>query len=133
MNESVGLKQQLDKLQSSSGSGIKRCREIFEFAESALRRFRSGTPEVKRTIVSTICSNWILRDKRVLISAQKPFLVIRSFLETPFGRNAMFEPAVLGLPKDKMRPDNPVIYRKLRFLNDVRTAVRENLKAFFGC
>ncbi len=133
MNESVGLKQQLGNLLSSNGSGIRKCRQVFEFSESALRRFQSGSPETKRELLGQICSNWILRDKTVLISAQKPFGVIQSFLETPSGKSVRFEPGDFGLPQQENQTQKTSFYTNLRFLNDVRTAVRESLKGFKGC
>jgi hypothetical protein len=131
MNESVGLKQQLTIVRSADETGIRKCRQVFEFAESALRRFRQCPPEAKRDLLGDIGSNWVLRDGKVLISAQKPLRVIHDFLETPLGRTVMFEPGLLGLDKARIDPENPTSFTKLRFLNDVRTAVRKTRKVFF--
>ena len=127
VNESLGLKQQLERLRTQNGSAINRCREVFKYAESARGRFEKGSPETKRKILGVVGSNWILKDKKLLIIAQKPFNVIQSFLGTSDGNKAMFEPMNLSLHKHKNPPVTAGLCANLRFLNDVRTAVRETM------
>lgn len=53
---------------------------LISFRNRAVSWFRSGTNEVKRMILTTIGSNFVLRDKRVSIEARKPFTL---FVEEP--------------------------------------------------
>lgn len=127
-NESISLKQQLEQLSSGSGTGVQQGRLIFEFAESARQKFKKGSPKTKRAILSYVCSNRILKDRKLQMTAKKPFQIIQSFLETPFGKKSRFEPSYSGLDNTQSATTRDGLCADLRVVNDVRTAVREALE-----
>jgi DNA invertase Pin-like site-specific DNA recombinase len=126
-DESIGLKQRLNQMKTHEGSGLRRCREVYELAASARFSFENGTPDAKRAILASVCSNLVLLDRKLLISAHKPFQKIQDFLETPKGRKARFEPEILGLDNTRIAPIEDDSCAVLRVVNDVRTAVRSEL------
>lgn len=124
-DESIGLKQRLDQMKAQGSSGLQRCREVFELAASARFSFEDGAPAAKRAILASTCSNLELRNRKLLISAHKPFQVIQDFLDTPNGEKAMFEPRNFGLDSTRTAPFEDGSCANLRIVNDVRTAIQD--------
>lgn len=52
---------------------------IILFRNRARLWFKHGDETVKRTILKIVCSNLVLIDKKVMIQAKKPFMVLTSF------------------------------------------------------
>jgi hypothetical protein len=105
---------------------IKRCEEAFEFARKAQKLFERGTQEQKRAILSYCGSNLVLKDGRIAIEPQKPFLAISEFLRATKAKNPMFEPLKMGVDKTKTATGDGG-FRALRGLvEDVRTFYWEN-------
>lgn len=52
---------------------FEHARRLLSFSQGAVDSFRSGNDQLKRLIISTTGSNLVLRDKKLLLEAAKPF------------------------------------------------------------
>ena len=100
--------------------------QTFIFACHAWEWFVHGTLEEKRQILMAVGSNLTLTDKILRIDAKKPFVVLGEGLKTLQNALPLFEPPQHGIAK----PQNAATqtHRPLwwTWLDDVRTAVKEN-------
>lgn len=55
---------------------LKLARQTFEFACEVQERFAKGDSQTKKEILATLSSNLILKDKKLLIEARKPFFIL---------------------------------------------------------
>ena len=80
-------KAALEGLLNGAGQAqpLKLSIQTFEFACLVKERFAKGNPTTKKEILTTMSSNLILKDKKLLIEAKKPFFILgnESSLETP--------------------------------------------------
>ena len=75
--------------------------KTFEFACNARAWFEKGDLKVKKEILSAIGSNLVLKDKKLLLEARIPFLLIeKSLLGTRHG-DMPFEPTKFVAPQGK--------------------------------
>ena len=75
--------------------------KTFEFACNARAWFENGDLKVKKEILSAIGSNLVLKDKKLLLEARIPFLLIeKSLLGTRHG-DMPFEPNKFVAPQGK--------------------------------
>lgn len=74
-------KKSLEKLFNETGQRVDKWIEtgdrMFDFIENAKFKFENGSPEVKRSILSTLGSDLILKDKIVSISIDKSLLPLK--------------------------------------------------------
>ena len=74
-------KKQLDDQFRNNGERIDQWIEtgdqMFMFIEKAREKFKNGTPEVKRAILSTLGSNLVIKDKKISIDIEKSILPLR--------------------------------------------------------
>ena len=124
-DEIVNLTCQLEETDKQNAYALKRCREVFEFAESAKVAFVSGTGPTRRAIFGKIGSNCVLKDRKLLITAAEPFQVIREFVSGAQTRNGMFEPPIQGLDSTRSVACDDGSCALLRVIEDVLTAVRK--------
>jgi DNA invertase Pin-like site-specific DNA recombinase len=77
-------KAALEKLFNDAGHRVeqqlKLSEQTFEFACIVQERFAKGDPKTKKEILATVGSNLILKDKKLLIEARKPFFIIGNML-----------------------------------------------------
>jgi len=82
-------KAALEKLFNDAGHRVeqqlKLSEQTFEFACIVQERFAKGDPKTKKEILATVGSNLTLMDKKLLIEARKPFIILGNTLspETP--------------------------------------------------
>jgi site-specific DNA recombinase len=87
--ELLKMKKNLEELLNDTGHRVeqqlKLSEQTFEFACAVQERFAKGSPRVKKEILTTMGSNLILKDKKLLIEARKPFFILGNLLapETP--------------------------------------------------
>ena len=124
-NERIRLMELQKDAERNFDNVIDKCEQTFDFACTAKTRFENGTPEEKKTILSNSSSNLILKDKKLLIKAQKPFLFIKRGLENPAARKRMFEPPKWGYNKHKNQLDKAGFCVNRGVVNDVRTYYME--------
>ena len=77
-------KAALEELLNDSGhraeQQLKLSEQTFEFACTVQERFAKGDLKTKKAILNTIGSNLILKDKRLIIEAKKPFFILGNAL-----------------------------------------------------
>ena len=98
---------------------------VFDFAEKARERFENGSLEVKRSILSSLGSNLLLKDGKLAINVRKPLILMK---EVSLGVNVekdTFEPLEMCSIKRKNRALDPACPSWLPKWNDVRTCLRE--------
>jgi len=85
-----------EELLRDSGHRVKTWLELaemtFEFACTARDRFAAGDSTAKKQILAMLGSNLILHDKKLLIEARKPFLIIVESKSSSKSENQSFEP-----------------------------------------
>jgi site-specific DNA recombinase len=104
---------------------INQTRETFNFAAGALKRFREGTPEEKRSILQNIGSNPSLKDKILIIKAKKPFEMIANTLRVLSEKIHSVEPgnnSFINKEKELLSPFFPLVWT---LVQDVRTFYEE--------
>ena len=92
----VKEKSQLQELLNDSDGRINKWVEkaetVFNFARDAKRRFKIGTMEEKREILSALGSNLILKDGKLSILIQKPLILMEKAVEEVKQINQRLEP-----------------------------------------
>jgi len=74
MRDQERLRERLKQLEASDW--IESSRKVFLFSNRAKFWFSHGTNDEKRVIVATIGSNLLLKDKKLIIDAKKPFRLL---------------------------------------------------------
>jgi hypothetical protein len=78
------MKKKLEELLNDAGyqvdQRLKLSEQTFEFACGVQERFAKGDPKTKKEILTTMGSNLILKDKKLLIEARKPFFILGNAL-----------------------------------------------------
>lgn len=91
----LGEKTTIEKNVSGSGEVAQKVFEqaadTFIFAGSALERFNNGAIEDKRTVFKGLGSNFLLRDKKLTIQMEKPFVIIGNGLSSLKAKNDWLE------------------------------------------
>ncbi len=79
--ELIKEKSRLKELLNDTGDRVNKWLDVaektFTFAEKAEERFRNGSLEEKKEILSALGSNLLLKDGKLSISIQKPLLLIK--------------------------------------------------------
>jgi len=101
-------------------------RETFLFSNQAVFWFTNGDMEKKRRIFSAIGSNYVLKEKILLIEAKKPLALIEETLNRLPAESARLEPAAFGSPKRKKGIESSLIPILSALVKDVRTFYREH-------
>jgi len=93
----------------------------FSFANQAMDHFQKGTIEEKRRVLQNIGSNFILKDKKLLIQAKKVFYIIENGVQGAASENRPLESFYNGLFKPKFEPSRAQIHLWQATVEDVRT------------
>ena len=82
--ELLKIKKNLEELLNGAGQRVeqqlKLSEQTFEFSCEVQERFNKGDTKTKKTILATIGSNLILKDKKLIIEARKPFFILGNAL-----------------------------------------------------
>ena len=112
--------------------GAKRARELtaktFAFAHEAKEMFLKGSLEAKRGILHGIGSNLILRDKKLTVQAEKPFLLIEKSKQDSLGEISWIEPTRNEAIPTLMDRSSPSFLLWCTLVHDVRTFYEEKLR-----
>ena len=92
LRERNQLKARLDALQSRSDEWRERTEEVYTFARNAKEWFETGDYRTKTQILSDLGANAQIKDKRLVLDIQAPFLVIGEALEEIKAKYPGFEP-----------------------------------------
>jgi site-specific DNA recombinase len=100
---------------------LETAERTFDFACHAKHWFANGNPQTKATILRTLGSNLILKDRKLVVELKTPLMAIKHVVKGVPQVRGMFEPAKFGLNKgdlEDLYSKNPMV---LRSLNKVRT------------
>jgi len=103
--------------------------QIFEFACTVQERFTKGDPKTKKEILTTMSSNLILKDKKLLIEARKPFFILGNVLAPEKPVFSPIEPEKTKAAYGQMIPSlllRPLVRGQG---DDVRTSMRKAERA----
>ena len=112
--EKLRLEELLEDTSKRVNSWLDNAETIFSFAEKAREKFKNGSQETKRRILSSLGSNLLLKDKKLAIDIQKPLILIK---EVSLGINIkkdMLEPLGIGSNKAKTEVSSPACPTWLR-------------------
>jgi len=77
----VDLRQKIDQTESRADRWLDLTERTFNFATYAKDAFEAGTPQDKKEILVALCSNPVIKDKRLIIQAEKWFVKVKSDYE----------------------------------------------------
>ena len=80
LKEKAALEKLLNDTDNRVEQPLKLSVQTFEFAHIVQERFAKGDPKTKKEILTTVASNLILKDKKLLIEARKPFVILGNTL-----------------------------------------------------
>jgi site-specific DNA recombinase len=133
-----------DKLHHPDDQGItalELTEKTFLFAHLARDRFQDSSLDGKRIMLDMIGSNFLLMDKKLIIHAEKPFVIIQEGLVGLPGNLEPLEPDNNGFDKRKIEALTSVDLLMSALVNDVRTffmnspeseSFKVKLEAFFS-
>ncbi len=127
LGEKLRLERKAKSQDWNGKQSLERTKRAFIFAHEAKDRFKNGDSQDKRSILMEIGSNFSLRDKRLLIEAEKPFALIEKGLRPVRSENLSLEPQSNGLVKGETRLSLPVIQYWSALMDDVRTFFEQKL------
>jgi len=93
---------------------LETAERTFDFACHAKHWFAHGTSQTKATILRTLGSNLILKDRKLVVELKKPLMAIKHVAEGVPQVRGMFEPAKFGLNKgdlEDLYSKNPIVLR----------------------
>ena len=112
--EKFHLEELLEDTEKRVDDWLNNAEKVFNFAEKARERFENGSQEAKRTILSSLGSNLLLKDGKLALDVKKPLISIK---EVSLGVNVekdTFEPLEMCSVKRKNRDLVPVCPSWLR-------------------
>ena len=101
------LDEQLIKLGTNNRDWIEQLKNDFHFANTVIEQYKNGTKDTKRKILTSIGSNWILQDKRLLVDLLPPFEL---FNKLHIFHHAKTSPLELGLSYSENRKAIPLLH-----------------------
>ena len=97
MKEKRKYEELVSDTQAGSETWIKRAEDTFSFAVTAQERFKNGSLQDKRQILSCLGLNLLLKDKKLQISVEKCFALIQEAVPKIKSPQNRFEPvSVIG-------------------------------------
>jgi DNA invertase Pin-like site-specific DNA recombinase len=78
LKEKVALEELINNTDQRLGQQLKLSEETFEIACNAQKRFTEGAPNIKKDILAAVQSNLTLKDKKLIFTAKKPFLILEN-------------------------------------------------------
>jgi site-specific DNA recombinase len=129
LKEKTALQKSLNDAGQQKEQGLKLSERTFEFACLVQKRFTKGNPKTKKDILDTIASNLILKDKKLLIEARKPFVILGDALSSEAPVISPIEPEIMQVVQGR---NIPSIFQRPQLRggrDDVRTYLRKAERA----
>src|ERR1039458_6531182 len=104
MKEKAALEELLNNAGHRVEQQLKLSEQTFEFACTAQERFAKGDPKTKKEILTTIGSNLILMDKKLLIEARKMYFHLEKALSPANPVISPIEPVIIKVPLGRNVP-----------------------------
>ena len=101
LEDKVRLERNIEDKDKMGAGALELTRKTFIFANQARDRFQSGSLDDQRTILQALGSNLSLRDKKIIIHAEKPFVILEKGLNGINDENYSLEPQESGIIKRK--------------------------------
>jgi len=101
VREKAKLDNEIEKFEVRFEDWVDLTEKTFNFATYAKKWFEQGDFEIKTNILRCLGQNFVLRDRKLTIDLQKPFLTIKEGLELEVIQKVMLEPEVLYQGKRK--------------------------------
>ena len=110
--EKLRLQELLNDTDKRVSDWLEKAEKVFNFALEAKKKFENGTLEEKRLILACLGSNLLLKDKKLIISIEKPLILMEKASEEVKNINQRLEP----LKNGKNEPKFEEVYAKSRIL-----------------
>jgi DNA invertase Pin-like site-specific DNA recombinase len=101
LKEKARINRELEKLSTDVDEWLELTEKTFKFATYAREHFLKGSYDVKNTILRTLGSNYILKDRVLTISLDKEYQIISNSLKTIASENPTLELTDFALDKTK--------------------------------
>ena len=121
LDERLRLKENLKNAGNNGREALELTIQALEFAHRAKSHFHAGSPEDKRTILREVGSNFLLKDRKLLIQAKKAFIIIEEGLKAVRNEDHPLEPPTNGSSVGKNGPYFEQIPSWQATVEDVRT------------
>ncbi|NKE72978.1 recombinase family protein [Candidatus Manganitrophus noduliformans] len=121
LEEKIRLEKGLENQSGYYKQARERTEKTLIYAHEAREKFENGTLEEKRTILQEFGSNLLLRDKKLIIEAEKPLIILEEGLSGFQSKNYPIEPQINGLNQSAIGHVDPVVRTGCTRREDVRT------------
>jgi len=125
LREKIALERLLNDAGQQKERRLKLSEQTFEFACLVQERFINGDSKTKKEILDTIASNLILKDKKLLIEARKPFVILGDALSSEAPIISPIEPEITQVIQGR---NIPSIFQRPQLRggrDDVRTSMKK--------
>ena len=129
LSEKAVLEELINNAEQRVEQQLKLSEEAFEIASSAQKRFAEGDPNTKKEILAAVQSNLILKDKKLLFEAKKPFLILENTIFPEKLIISPIEPEKTVVPHEQNVPSIFMRPCLLGDLDDVRTYLNKAQRA----
>ncbi|HXR46676.1 MAG TPA: recombinase family protein [Candidatus Limnocylindrales bacterium] len=129
LEEKANLEKSSNCAGQQNEQRLKLSERTFEFACLVQERFTKGDSKTKKEILDTIASNLILKDKKLLIEARKPFVILGDALSSEAPVIPPIEPEIMQVIQGR---NIPSIFQRPQMRggrDDVRTYLRKAERA----
>jgi DNA invertase Pin-like site-specific DNA recombinase len=121
IDEKIRLERNLEDQRSGKGNVSDLTANALTFASEAKNRFLNGSPEEKKGIFWEIGSNFLLKDKKLMLDVQIPFRLIDKALNTLRENNERIEPSKDVVEPYSIAPQGSNFLVMWTLAEDVRT------------
>lgn len=129
--EETGIKERIRNLQATDNRVVENIETAVRFIKTAHDLFSRGDETVKREIAFLISSNLGLKDRKIAyFNLNDPFSWLVEDASSLLPQNATFEPAFVGLAKERTASRETACSVWRGVLDDVRTFLMENIVRF---
>jgi hypothetical protein len=125
LKEKAALEKLLNDADNRAEQPLKLSEQTFEFAHIVQERFAKGDPKTKKEMLTTVASNLILKDKKLLIEARKPFVILGNTLSPANPVIQPIEPEKTEVAQWQNVPSSVVSPYLRGQRDDVRTLMRK--------
>lgn len=99
-NERKLIAEKIKHHHSKSTNELGKLREMFSFLDSAPEKFNSGSYDLKKLILQTVGSNFVLNNEKVCVELSKGFSLLQKAREQFTSKNRWVEPNVSRSTRD---------------------------------
>jgi DNA invertase Pin-like site-specific DNA recombinase len=129
LKEKLDLETSMQDVELRMKQSLDMSKQVLEFACTVQERFAQGDPGTKKSILTTVSSNLMLKDKKLLIEARKPFVILGDALSTEAPVVWPIEPVKSKVAQGAGIPPLFQCLRMRRQRDDVRTLMKKAERA----